>query len=249
MVQEFREDRLRLVDRIPLLRTLNAAARKAAAQAIRTRSLERGAQLHHQGDRATALHYLVSGQVARALTSADGGEKIVDIALPGEMVGLAEVFTTCGLPCRAEALEPSTLIEIDKSAIERAMELDPRLARDIIAELSNRHAAMVRDFAESHFHSGCRRVLDYLRALAGPANTSMQAVSFELPVRKHLIAARLGLSPETLSRTFRDLSEAGLITVSGRRITLSQSVLAPPAERRGTTATVQPVRATDPALP
>lgn len=249
MEQEFREDRLRLVDRIPLLRNLDPAARQVVAHAIRTRNLERGAQLHHQGDRATALHYLVSGQIARALTSSDGDEKIVEIVLPGEMVGLAEVFTSRGMPCRAEAVEPSTLIEIDKSAIDRAMELDPRLARHIIADLSNRNAAMVRDFAASHFHSGCRRVLDYLRELAGPASGAAQAVSFDLPTRKHLIAARLGLSPETLSRTFRDLSDAGLITVSGRHITLSTSVLAPNGARPGANAATRPVRATDPALP
>ena len=35
-----------------------------------------------------------------------------------------------------------------------------------------------------------------------------------------MIASRLNLTPETLSRIFHDLSDAGLISVQGKRITL-----------------------------
>ena len=41
-----------------------------------------------------------------------------------------------------------------------------------------------------------------------------------LDIRKGLIAARLSLTPETFSRALRDLSEAGLISVRGRHVTL-----------------------------
>ena len=41
-----------------------------------------------------------------------------------------------------------------------------------------------------------------------------------LPTSKQVIASRLNLTPETLSRIFHDLSDAGLISVQGKRITL-----------------------------
>ncbi|MFO1371539.1 MAG: helix-turn-helix domain-containing protein, partial [Candidatus Competibacteraceae bacterium] len=43
-------------------------------------------------------------------------------------------------------------------------------------------------------------------------------VEFELPASKHIIASRLNLTPETLSRILHSLSESGLIAVKGRRI-------------------------------
>ena len=44
------------------------------------------------------------------------------------------------------------------------------------------------------------------------------SVTFVLPASKHVIASRLNLTPETLSRILHGLSESGLIAVKGKRI-------------------------------
>jgi CRP-like cAMP-binding protein len=44
--------------------------------------------------------------------------------------------------------------------------------------------------------------------------------TFELPASKQVIASRLNLTPETFSRILHSLSQAGLITVKGKRITV-----------------------------
>lgn len=235
MLQDVWDDFGPCVAQIPLFSQLSDAAVDAVARAAHKRTLDRGTLLYLEGDRAATCHYLTAGQVKRAVSSADGGEKIIDIAVPGDLIGLAEVFTCQGFHCRAEAVEPATVIELGKSGLEKAMALDHRLAGRIIAELADRNAELVRDIASTQFYSGGRRVLDFLRQLAGPAAHDGAPVTFELPVRKHLMAARLGLTPETLSRTFRDLSDAGVITVCGRFITLSHSAMATLLKARGDT--------------
>jgi len=45
-------------------------------------------------------------------------------------------------------------------------------------------------------------------------------VEFDLPASKNVIASRLNLTPETLSRILHNLVEAGLITVKGRQVTV-----------------------------
>jgi CRP-like cAMP-binding protein len=42
-----------------------------------------------------------------------------------------------------------------------------------------------------------------------------------LPTSKQVIASRLNLTPETLSRIFHDLATNGLIAVSGKQITIN----------------------------
>jgi CRP-like cAMP-binding protein len=41
-----------------------------------------------------------------------------------------------------------------------------------------------------------------------------------LPTSKQVIASRLNLTPETLSRVFHDLTERGLIQVSGKVVSI-----------------------------
>jgi len=53
------------------------------------------------------------------------------------------------------------------------------------------------------------------------ARTTTASVQVTLPAAKIVIASRLGISPEALSRAFRDLSDAGLITVHGSRIVIA----------------------------
>mgnify|MGYP006164983605 CR=1 FL=1 len=65
-----------------------------------------------------------------------------------------------------------------------------------------------------------QRVIGYLLQVADSDVPSEIA----LPTSKQVIASRLNLTPETLSRIFHDLSDAGLISVQGKRITLHDPV-------------------------
>ena len=51
---------------------------------------------------------------------------------------------------------------------------------------------------------------------AGPRREASDDI--ELVANKSLIASRLSLTPETLSRLFHDLAQEGMISISGRRI-------------------------------
>ena len=57
-------------------------------------------------------------------------------------------------------------------------------------------------------------------ALAPGAGAAQGRAEVELPTSKQVIASRLSLTPETLSRIFHDLSNSSLISVHGKRIKL-----------------------------
>ena len=82
-------------------------------------------------------------------------------------------------------------------------------------------------------------MVDYLCRLAGPSLGAGQDVVLELEIPKHVLAARLGFTPETLSRIFRELADAGDIHVHGKQVTLFQAFCRRHcAERRSAVAPV-----------
>ena len=88
----------------------------------------------------------------------------------------------------------------------------------MLAGLSMRLRSLIHDVEDYSLHSSTQRVIGFLLQLAGtPAGAS---VELELPASKHIIASRLNLTPETLSRILHGLTESGLIAVKGRHITV-----------------------------
>ncbi|MDS4042071.1 MAG: Crp/Fnr family transcriptional regulator, partial [Candidatus Competibacter sp.] len=135
---------------------------------------------------------------------------------PGQSFGEAVMFMERPCPVLAQALEDTRLLYIAKQGIFAAIDHDSAFARRMLAGLSMRLHGLIRDVEDYSLRSSTQRVIGFLLQLAGtPAGGP---VEFELPASKHVIASRLNLTPETLSRVLHNLSESGQIAVKGRRI-------------------------------
>lgn len=222
---------------IPMFRELDVETLEEIGHLCQLLSVPKGRRIYEMGDTPRAFYLVLSGHVKLAVASPDGGEKVMAVLSAGDDCGVAEVFGQDPHVCFAEAVEPVLLMCVKKEGIHRAIARDPRLSLRLLAAVARRQSAIERDVAANHLQSGCCRVLSYLLELAGPPNGSGDRLSV-LPLPKYLVAARLGLTPESLSRSLRELAEAGLIDVRGRRILLranlpSQPTMVPrPAPRR-----------------
>jgi CRP-like cAMP-binding protein len=95
---------------------------------------------------------------------------------------------------------------------------DSVFARRMLAGLSQRLHHLMQDVESYSQRSSAQRVLGYLIQLCPEDADGSQEISFDLPISKQLIASRLNLTPETLSRIFHDLSDEGLIGVHGKHV-------------------------------
>ena len=166
---------------------------------------------------------LIYGHVKLAFTSASGDEKVVELIGPGQSFGEALMFMEKPYIVYAQTLADSLLLHIAKSVVFEEIERDPRFARRMIAGLSRRLHGLVSDLESYSLHSGTQRVIGYLlRAEPGQDNAGKVA-QLTLPTSKGIIASRLNLTPEHFSRILHELTEAGLIAVDGRNVTILES--------------------------
>ena len=216
--------------RLPLFSEITDEQLRMLVGATHERDLARGEILFQQGDPPKGFYYVIRGQIKLAFASRQGNEKVVEVLGPSQSFGEAVLFMDRNYPVFAEALADSQLLLIDRGVVFTLIEEDPHFARSLLAGMAIRLHGMVRDVEAYSLNSGAQRVVSYLMSLGDTHSPGASLpctrppadpITVTLPVSKHVLASRLNLVPETLSRIFHDLTERGLINVHGSEITLT----------------------------
>lgn len=212
------------LQRIALFDGLDAPLLERIARATSCKEVKKGERIYWQGDTPRAFYYVVSGHVRRAIASPEGEEKVIDILSRGKYFGLAEIFGSSSYASFTEAVEATVLLRIGREGVVDAIAGSPDLALRLLGGIAEQQAIFERDVAACFFQSGSGRLVDYLLREAGQTLRPEGDTVLELQVSKRLIAARIGVSAETLSRALRELSDADLIAVRGRKIVLREKL-------------------------
>ena len=221
-MHETKLDSPQILSRLPLFQELAPEQIAALESACRERRLAKGEMLFQKGDLPKGFFVVVFGQIKLAFPSSQGNEKVVQILGPRQSFGEAVMFLDRPCPVFAEGLVDSLLLHIGSAPVFELLERDPSFARRMLAGLSMRLHSLVEDVETYSLRSSAQRVVGYLLQHCpqqeGPCEGSFE---ISLPTSKQVIASRLNLTPETLSRIFHDLSANGLISVSGKQITIN----------------------------
>ncbi|NTV94080.1 MAG: Crp/Fnr family transcriptional regulator [Thiobacillus sp.] len=219
MIQEKRHPIREILARQPLFRSLNEDELGVIANGTREYRIRRNEVLFQKGDQPEGMHIVIMGQVKLSIPSAQGAEKVVHMAGPGHTFGEAIVFLDKPYPVSAIATQDSIVMLVQKNALESALTESPLLSRKMLASLSMRLHELIDDMESCTLRTSMQRVVCYLSQQV-PAG-QIEGFSFHLNSSKQTIASQLNLAPETFSRVLSQLSDAGLIQVSGRTITVA----------------------------
>lgn len=180
------------------------------------RSLAEGEILFEQGDPAKRFYLVLSGQIKLYRHSPNGDEKVIEVVTPGSTFAEALMFLERPhYPVGAQALQASEIISLDATDFADMLKSSVEICFLMLGDMSQRLRGLLREIDELSLHTATCRVAAYLLQHA-PAD----ADSFELPTAKHVIASRLSVKPETLSRIIKYLVGSGVISVSGSRVEL-----------------------------
>lgn len=174
-----------------------------------------GVVLIEESDRPDFLHIVVDGMVEMFATGA-GRETTVEIIRPLGVFILAAVLSDEVHLQSARTLEKSRILLLPAAQVRATMETDPPFMRAIVAELARSYRRTVRELKNLKLRTGAERLANWLlRAEHEQGGHGRVEITFE----KRVLAARLGMTPENLSRAFAALREHG-VSVAGARVDL-----------------------------
>jgi len=203
---------------LPLFHDLDLVQLEAIGAAATEQRIGAGTALFRRGDPCDGMHVIVLGRVKLGLLAPGGAEKVVEILGPGQSFGEAVMFMGKPHNLYAEALADSLLLHIRSNAVLEAVARNSEFARRMLNELSQRLYRLLADIEAYTLKNATERVTGYLLAALDERAGQGQPAAVLLAASKSVLASRLNITREHFSRILHELSQAGLIRVSGRNI-------------------------------
>lgn len=201
---------LSLIAKTPLLAGLGEAARARVLEQSTLRQARRGDTLFLQNDPAEALFLVLDGWVKVFRLTAEGAEAVIHVFRDGETFAEPAVFGLGAYPASAEAATDARLLAIPGKAVVEQLQADPAVALRVIGLFSQRMHALVAETERRQVLSTPLRLATFLLGLIEETPPPATPVTLRLPYDKALIAARLGMTPESFSRALAKLRPHGV---------------------------------------
>lgn len=196
-----------------LFKMLDEQQLDAIAAGTRSAQARNNTAIVNHGEAANGAFWIVYGQVKIILHTRQGTEKILEILGHNTCFGLGEMLLERPHIALVKTTTDSMLLHVERDAIMRVAAQNFDFSRELMTCVGRQFYSLVRDI-EGYSQTARQRLAEYL------LRQSRREISddIELVAKKSLIASRLSLTPETLSRLLHDLATEGLIAMSGRRI-------------------------------
>ena len=171
------------------------------------RRLDRGASIYLQGEKAHSLFVVLEGWVKTYRMSPCGNEAVVGIFTKSGSFGEEAILVDQDFVSGAEAVSPARVLQIDAQYLTQALAADLALCQSVLSGAMQNNCDLVHHVEQLKSHTGGQRIADFLLSLYGEEKGNCTVI---LPYDKVLIAAWLGMKPESLSRAFRRLKMYGV---------------------------------------
>jgi len=198
---------LKIAADIPVFSGLKPEALAGLLAEASVFNLRPGHSLFRQGEPAHAFFVIMDGWVKLYRVTAAGDEAVLNVLSKGESFAEAVTFTCGRYPATASAVTPARVMVIPADHVINCIREAPDIAIAMIASTSQHLHRMVQQIEQLVAQSATQRVAEFLASLA---DRTRGPCTITLPYDKSLVAGRLGLKPESLSRVFAKLRLVGV---------------------------------------
>jgi len=173
--------------------------------------------LFEEGEKAAYFYCVLSGYIRLYRSNSDNRFADIRICEPGDSFAECLIHAEGIYRYGAQAMDQSVLARFNIAKVRPLLDERPEIGKAIMRSLSLHLISTMECLAGDRMQTAPQRVAHYLLT---HCTENGAAASLRLPFPKGLLARKLGLAPEALSRAFSTLKTAG-VTVRGRAIAIS----------------------------
>jgi CRP/FNR family transcriptional regulator, dissimilatory nitrate respiration regulator len=190
------------------------------------RRVAAGTILFQQKTPAESCFLLEDGEIALRRLSLAGDEVEIARLGGGDWFGEIVLFADRAYPAQAIAVQESNVLEFHRSSVLACG--DPSVFSYFLGLLARKCLFLNRRIEQLTIMDTRERLARYIVGLCPGRQAGCDggkvACSVPLPKKKREIAAELGMAPETLSRTLRQMQDEGYVKVIGSRVDVPSCV-------------------------
>lgn len=174
-----------------------------------------------EGDQGSGIGTIFSGWALRYKTLRDGERQVLDILLPGDLVGLQSPLTG-KLRHSVRAITQVRICNLDEARFHNLFKVHPALSEAIIATLLIEEQRADARLLLLGRQRPTERLGYFLLELRERLERRGDEVAdgYDLPLTYAILADAIGVSRSQLAVSLRDLALRGWASVSDRRLTI-----------------------------
>lgn len=173
-----------------------------------------------EGEEADRIFRIVTGCV-RLCRHLEGGRRpIADFLFAGDIFGLS---TIPAYALSAEAVSPVSLIAYPRAAFETLALINPRVKSEMMEYMARSLMRAQGQLFVLNCQGARERLASFLLRMHGQGQLAY-GDRLDLPMGRQDIADHLGLSVETVSRTFTALRRSGLIEIVNTQLVIIKNL-------------------------
>lgn len=201
------ETHCELLRRVPIFSDLEHDDLTRLFHTATLQEFPRQTLLFEQNEPARRFFVIFEGWVRVFRHGKDGKDIVLHTQTKGDYFAHAALFDTGLYPANAIVLEDAELLVVPGEEFINTIENTPKLARNVIAAMSNRMRFLLDEIEQISSLSSTERLAKFLVRMCEKGAAS---ATVHLPLDKSLIASHLAMQPETLSRSLAKLREIGV---------------------------------------
>lgn len=188
------------------------------------REYSAGESIFSQGDTSNAVFYIESGKVKLTVVSMNGKEAVIAHLPEGSFFGEAALAGEALRISSGCALEPSTIVRIEKTVMQDLLHREPVFAQQFLAHLLSRNMRMQADLVDHLFNSSEKRLARLLMLMAnfGQATKPIPVIA---KISQETLAEMIGTTRSRVSFFLNRFRNLGYIDYNCSGMVINSSLV------------------------